>query len=1020
VCEFEPQTLVFRNDLNGYTGTVDTYINFNTPDAGNGALDVLRWDTQETGGSATPMYALIRFENLFAGYGGPIPVGAQILTATLSYTVGGDNATGDTGDLREALVDWNEATTYNTFGGDAGVQTDEHGGASIASLPASATTTYNVNVLASVQTWCADPSLNRGWIVLPTAADGVRVRSSEYATAAERPTLTIQYIGGCNSNGECDDGDVCNGLETCVASQCVAGTPLDCDDGNPCTTDTCDPILGCQHANTADGTSCADTDLCDGAETCQSGVCTEGAPLVCDDGNACTDDTCVPATGCLYTNNTSVCDDGVACTGNDVCTDGTCSGVDTCANGMTCNHATGVCESSSPSFVAYNDCVYASATQQTDPEGVLVPYIAANVTTYNIGAGSPGPASGALLDQATGAATGVTVTLTQNGTVNWNHTIGGTWSGGYTTHAGTDARLTFGGIADITGVIYYGSAGWWVDATFTGLNPQKRYTFATSAARSEATYTTRETRFILSGVVSATNASSTGVSVYNGDPLQVYFNTGDNHTTGYVARWTDIDPGADGSFAVRAQAHNINQAYAFSVFMLEEEGGTSGCTNDGQCDDGLWCNGAETCNTSTGLCQAGTPPNCDDGIACTTDACNEAADSCTHAPNHAACSDGEFCNGAEVCDTLQGCVSGAPPCAGDEACSEADDVCVDPPAVAAIGGRYLQITPPTGLSALALEVSSASVSCLPRYVDADGRLVATPVFRSSAQWGVMRVADEEVIPDTLYAIRAGVGSPIDWTAASPARTWVWGDAGDDGGVDVLDILCVLDGFENTFGQCSRYGDDLQGDVPDGLVNILDITAVLDAFGGVPYPDADPCDERVWGRSQESVTLVLVPRRPVIRPNSPVAVDVFAVAAGDLRGYEIAPALSIAALGGGVSARESGRKTPVIEPSPAHAPQSVLLLESVVIEVARADYVFAGLTEFAVTDRLELRMAAAALDGGLPVDKPRYLGTYTLRANGAALGTYPLGLRLDGTILLDSFGRRLHVELLPASITVAQY
>ena len=33
----------------------------------------------------------------------------------------------------------------------------------------------------------------------------------------------------------CDDGDVCNGLETCdPVTGCVAGTPLVCDDGNAC------------------------------------------------------------------------------------------------------------------------------------------------------------------------------------------------------------------------------------------------------------------------------------------------------------------------------------------------------------------------------------------------------------------------------------------------------------------------------------------------------------------------------------------------------------------------------------------------------------------------------------------------------------------------------------------------------------------------------------------------------------------------------------------------------------------
>jgi hypothetical protein len=48
---------------------------------------------------------------------------------------------------------------------------------------------------------------------------------------------------------------------------------------------------------------------------------------VCDDGNACTDDACNPATGgCVFSNNASTCDDGNPCTGGDVCSGGTCSG----------------------------------------------------------------------------------------------------------------------------------------------------------------------------------------------------------------------------------------------------------------------------------------------------------------------------------------------------------------------------------------------------------------------------------------------------------------------------------------------------------------------------------------------------------------------------------------------------------------------------------------------------------------------------------------------------------------------
>lgn len=96
------------------------------------------------------------------------------------------------------------------------------------------------------------------------------------------------------------------------------------------------------------------------------------------------------------------------------------------------------------------------------------------------------------------------------------------------------------------------------------------------------------------------------------------------------------------------------------------------CSSNAECDDGQYCNGAEIC--SGGFCQPGTPVSCSDGVACTIDACNEATNTCTHAPNHAACDDGLFCNGAETCHVTLGCQSGSDPCGGD-ACNESADTC---------------------------------------------------------------------------------------------------------------------------------------------------------------------------------------------------------------------------------------------------------------------------------------------------------------------------------------------------------
>jgi hypothetical protein len=130
------------------------------------------------------------------------------------------------------------------------------------------------------------------------------------------------------------------------------------------------------------------------------------------------------------------------------------------------------------------------------------------------------------------------------------------------------------------------------------------------------------------------------------------------------------------------------------------------CTGDEECDDGLFCNGVETC--VEGLCVAGDPPDCDDGVDCTADTCDEETDSCFNLPDHELCppgmlcdpvlgcydpgpctgdedcDDGLFCNGPERCITGS-CTPGTPPsCADaldctDDSCDEAVDACRNVP-----------------------------------------------------------------------------------------------------------------------------------------------------------------------------------------------------------------------------------------------------------------------------------------------------------------------------------------------------
>ncbi|HEX2880689.1 MAG TPA: discoidin domain-containing protein, partial [Polyangiaceae bacterium] len=123
----------------------------------------------------------------------------------------------------------------------------------------------------------------------------------------------------------CNDSTVCNGDESCNATGiCVAGAAPIVDDGNPCTSDACDPVLGATHAPVAAGTACLDATVCNGSESCDgNGTCTAGTPPVVDDFNPCTADECDPLTGPTFTPHPfgTSCSDGDQCNGEETCDD---------------------------------------------------------------------------------------------------------------------------------------------------------------------------------------------------------------------------------------------------------------------------------------------------------------------------------------------------------------------------------------------------------------------------------------------------------------------------------------------------------------------------------------------------------------------------------------------------------------------------------------------------------------------------------------------------------------------------
>ncbi len=147
--------------------------------------------------------------------------------------------------------------------------------------------------------------------------------------------------GACNLDGSCkqlplggvacDDGSLCTAKDVCVQGVCQGSANLGCDDSNPCTSDSCDPVQGCTHA--AQDGPCADDGNACTLDQCKNQQCSHvAAPsgsACSDDGNPCTTDVCAGnVCGHPPSSVGSACpDEGDSCT------------VDTCDGKGACGHA---------------------------------------------------------------------------------------------------------------------------------------------------------------------------------------------------------------------------------------------------------------------------------------------------------------------------------------------------------------------------------------------------------------------------------------------------------------------------------------------------------------------------------------------------------------------------------------------------------------------------------------------------------------------------------------------------------
>lgn len=103
-----------------------------------------------------------------------------------------------------------------------------------------------------------------------------------------------------------------------------------CDDGNACTVDSCDATANCTHTAVANGSSCNDGNACTQSDSCVAGVCMSGNPVVCAAQDQChSAGACDPTSGACTSPalpDGNSCNDGQSYTQGDHCAAGACTG----------------------------------------------------------------------------------------------------------------------------------------------------------------------------------------------------------------------------------------------------------------------------------------------------------------------------------------------------------------------------------------------------------------------------------------------------------------------------------------------------------------------------------------------------------------------------------------------------------------------------------------------------------------------------------------------------------------------
>jgi hypothetical protein len=152
--------------------------------------------------------------------------------------------------------------------------------------------------------------------------------------------VSSDTVPPCISDADCDEGNPCT-VDSCVSGVCKMAPLVCAPDLNPCTNAVCDPVAGCTQVLSTG--ACNDKDPCTKVDKCVNGACVGVTMLDCADSDPCTDDVCLTGQGCSHP-LLATCNDG------DACTVDSCSGSGVCAHVALFPYA--YCEDGNPCTVS--------------------------------------------------------------------------------------------------------------------------------------------------------------------------------------------------------------------------------------------------------------------------------------------------------------------------------------------------------------------------------------------------------------------------------------------------------------------------------------------------------------------------------------------------------------------------------------------------------------------------------------------------------------------------------------------